>query len=97
MQRPAARARETRRRIRPCLPARRRGHLRPRRPANTGRLLQPRAHLGAAIARGAEIGLCGTCIDARAIHEDQLVDGTRRSTLEELTDWTIWADKVISF
>jgi hypothetical protein len=23
--------------------------------------------------------------------------GIRRSTLEELTDWTIWADKIISF
>ena len=53
--------------------------------------------LGATVAHGAEVALCGTCMDARAIHDDQLVDGTRRSTLEELTDWTIWADKVISF
>ena len=53
--------------------------------------------LGAAIRPGAQVGLCGTCMDARAIHEDQLLDGVRRSTLEELTDWTIWADKIISF
>ena len=53
--------------------------------------------LAAAIRRGAEVGLCGTCMDARAINEDQLVDGAHRSTLEELTDWTIWADKVITF
>ena len=53
--------------------------------------------LGATVAHGAEVALCATCTDARAIHEDQLVEGTRRSTLEELTDWTIWADKVISF
>jgi uncharacterized protein involved in oxidation of intracellular sulfur len=53
--------------------------------------------LGAASAHGAEVGLFGTCIDARAIHEDQLVEGTLRSTLEELTHWTIWADKLISF
>jgi hypothetical protein len=26
-------------------------------------------------------------MDARGIHEDQLVDGVCRSTLEELTDW----------
>jgi len=51
----------------------------------------------AAAHHGAEIGLCGTCMDARAIGEEQLVDGARRSTLEELTDWTIWADKIISF
>jgi hypothetical protein len=26
-----------------------------------------------------------------------LVDGARRSSLEELTDWTLWADKALSF
>jgi len=53
--------------------------------------------VGAAIRHGAEIGLCGTCMDARAIREEQLVDGARRSTLDELTDWTLWADRVITF
>ena len=53
--------------------------------------------VAAAIQRGAEVGLCGTCMDARAIHDDQLIDGTHRSKLEELTDWTLWADKVVSF
>ena len=53
--------------------------------------------LGAVIRHGAQVGLCGTCMDARAIHEEQLVQGTRRSTLDELTDWTLWADKVVTF
>jgi uncharacterized protein involved in oxidation of intracellular sulfur len=53
--------------------------------------------LGAALSRGAEVGLCGTCMDARAIRDEQLLAGARRSTLDELTDWTLWADKVISF
>jgi uncharacterized protein involved in oxidation of intracellular sulfur len=53
--------------------------------------------LAAAIQRGAEVGLCGTCMDARAIREEQLIAGARRSNLEELTDWTLWADKVVSF
>jgi uncharacterized protein involved in oxidation of intracellular sulfur len=53
--------------------------------------------LGAAIHHGAQVGLCGTCMDARAIREEQLVDGAQRSTLEELTDWTVWADKVVTF
>lgn len=53
--------------------------------------------LRAAIQHGAEVGLCGTCMDARAISKNQLVDGTHRSTLGELTDWTIWADKLVSF
>jgi uncharacterized protein involved in oxidation of intracellular sulfur len=53
--------------------------------------------LAAAIRRGAEVGLCGSCTDARAIRENQLVQGARRSNLDELTDWTLWADKVITF
>jgi uncharacterized protein involved in oxidation of intracellular sulfur len=53
--------------------------------------------LTAAVHHGAEVALCGSCMDARAIHEEQLVEGARRSNLEELTDWTLWADKVISF
>jgi len=53
--------------------------------------------LGAAIHHGAEVALCGTCMDARAIGQDQLVAGARRSTLDELTDWTLWADKIASF
>jgi sulfur relay (sulfurtransferase) complex TusBCD TusD component (DsrE family) len=31
------------------------------------------------------------------IRIDWLVDGARRSTLEGLMDWTIWADKVLAF
>jgi len=36
-------------------------------------------------------------MDARAIDDAQLVDGARRSTLEELTDWTFWVDRVITY
>ena len=46
---------------------------------------------------GGEVGLCGTCMDARGIGEDQLVDGARRSTLKELAEWTAAADKVLVF
>ena len=51
----------------------------------------------AAVRHGGEIGCCGTCMDARAFTDEMLVDGARRSTLEEATDWTIWADKVVTF
>lgn len=34
---------------------------------------------------GAEVGLCGTCMDARGIADDQVVENARRSTLKELT------------
>ncbi len=53
--------------------------------------------VASALRRGAEVGLCGTCMDARAIDEDKLVEGARRSSLEELADWTLWADEVITF
>ena len=46
---------------------------------------------------GAKIGVCGTCIDARGIHEKDLVEGALRSTMDELTAWTQWADKVLVF
>jgi uncharacterized protein involved in oxidation of intracellular sulfur len=38
-----------------------------------------------------------TCMDARGITEEELCEGTRRSTLEELTDWTQWADRTLVF
>ncbi len=53
--------------------------------------------LGRAVRNKAEVGVCGTCMDARAIADAELVDGTRRSTLAEQTSWTQWADKVIVF
>ena len=53
--------------------------------------------LKAVRARGAEIGVCGSCMDARGLTDEDLIDGACRSTMEELTDWTIWADKVLVF
>src|SRR3989304_4884007 len=32
---------------------------------------------------GGDIGVCGTCMDARGITETELVEGTHRSTLEQ--------------
>jgi uncharacterized protein involved in oxidation of intracellular sulfur len=49
------------------------------------------------ILHRAQVGCCGTCLDARGITEEQLVDGARRGTLEELTDWTVWADQTLVF
>jgi len=53
--------------------------------------------LAGPLRRGATVGVCGTCMDARGIGEAELVNGTRRSTLDELADWTLWADKVLVF
>lgn len=46
---------------------------------------------------GGEVGLCGTCMDARGLSDEQIVDGARRSTLKELAEWTAAADKVLVF
>ena len=43
------------------------------------------------------VGACGTCMDARGMTDEPLVEGVHRSTMVELTAWTIWADKVITF
>ena len=46
---------------------------------------------------GGQIGCCGTCMDARGVTEIMLVQGAARSTMDELTDWTLAADKVLVF
>lgn len=48
-------------------------------------------------AKQIPIGACGTCLDARAMADEPLVDGAHRSSMAELTAWTIWADKAITF
>lgn len=47
--------------------------------------------------RSGRVGVCGSCMDARAIGEEELAEGARRSSLEELTDWTQWAERVLIF
>ena len=49
------------------------------------------------LIRRGELACCGTCLDARGIEEAGLVAGARRSTLEELTTWTLWAETVLTF
>jgi uncharacterized protein involved in oxidation of intracellular sulfur len=41
--------------------------------------------------------LCGTCMDARAITDAELMEGARRSTMDELAAETLAADKVLVF
>ena len=53
--------------------------------------------LGKVVRSGSAVGVCGTCMDARGIVDAELIEGTRRSTLAELTAWTRWAEKVLVF
>jgi uncharacterized protein involved in oxidation of intracellular sulfur len=52
--------------------------------------------LRGAAKHGAEIGVCGTCMDARGITDAELAEGATRGTLE-LADWTQWAEKTLVF
>ena len=47
--------------------------------------------------RGARIGVCKTCLEARGILDQHLVPAAKRSTLDDLTQWTEEADKVLVF
>lgn len=53
--------------------------------------------IGNAIRHGAQIGCCGTCLDARGMGDGGIVEGASRSSMNELADWTMWADKVVTF
>lgn len=43
------------------------------------------------------VGCCGTCLKARGITDDRIVPGAHHSSLEELTEWVLWAERTISF
>jgi uncharacterized protein involved in oxidation of intracellular sulfur len=41
--------------------------------------------------------LCGACMDARGLSEGEMMDGARRSTMDELVAATLEATKVLVF
>ncbi|EMM0380554.1 DsrE/DsrF/TusD sulfur relay family protein [Pluralibacter gergoviae] len=48
-------------------------------------------------AQSVPVKLCKTCTDGRGITGLTLVDGVEVGTLVELADWTLAADKVLTF
>ncbi len=48
-------------------------------------------------SKGGKIGICGTCMDARGMKPESLVEGAHRGSMDELTCWTQEADKVLVF
>jgi len=57
---------------------------------NLERMLRP-------ILRRGRVLLCGSCMDARGLKETEIVEEAKRSTLDELTQLSVTADKVIVF
>lgn len=49
------------------------------------------------VAGKGQVLLCGTCMDARGIAEAEIMQGARRSNLDELAAATIAAEKVLVF
>jgi uncharacterized protein involved in oxidation of intracellular sulfur len=49
------------------------------------------------VAAAGEVGLCGTCLNARGIGDEELVPGALRKTMNDLAGWTAAADKVLIF
>ena len=58
---------------------------------NIERMLKPLA------GKGAPLGVCGSCMDARGIKAEMLAEGAHRSSMAELTSWTEAANKVLLF
>ena len=53
--------------------------------------------LGLVAKRGADVLLCGTCMDARGMTDEEVMEGARRSTLDELTQATLESQRVLVF
>ena len=56
-----------------------------------------RGHMIKGVARKASVVLCGTCMDARGLTDEELVPGPARGTMAELASMTMDADKVLVF
>jgi uncharacterized protein involved in oxidation of intracellular sulfur len=48
-------------------------------------------------AGAGRVGVCGTGMEARGMTEAELAPGAHKGTLDELAEWTEWADQVLAF
>jgi uncharacterized protein involved in oxidation of intracellular sulfur len=58
---------------------------------NIGRMLK------GLTTKGVEVGTCGSCMDARGFTDTDLADGICRSSMAQLAEWTLAADKTVTF
>jgi uncharacterized protein involved in oxidation of intracellular sulfur len=49
------------------------------------------------LRKNGQVLVCGTCMDARGLTEAELIEGAKRSTMDELTELTFEADKTLVF
>lgn len=53
--------------------------------------------LSRVIRGGGAVLLCGTCMDARGMTESEVIEGAKRSTMDELAAATLAASRVLVF
>jgi uncharacterized protein involved in oxidation of intracellular sulfur len=53
--------------------------------------------LKAVIGKGGQVRTCGTCSEARGIEGLKLIDGVEISTMNQLKDWAVESDKILTF
>ncbi len=53
--------------------------------------------LKAIVNKGGQVKACGTCSEARGMEGLSLIDGVEISTMNQLKEWVIESDKVLSF
>jgi uncharacterized protein involved in oxidation of intracellular sulfur len=53
--------------------------------------------LKSVVSKGGLVRLCGACSEARGIKAIPLLEGAEISTMSQLTQWTVEADKVLVF
>ena len=66
------------------------GQITPQGYYNIERMLKP-------VLRNGQVAVCGTCMEARGVTQDMLAQGVHKGTLEELTEWTLWSDRILDF
>jgi uncharacterized protein involved in oxidation of intracellular sulfur len=58
---------------------------------NVGRMLT------SVVRQGGSVACCGSCLESRGLTADLLLEEVGRSSMQELAEWTIHADQVLTF
>ena len=57
---------------------------------NIGRMIR-------SVAKKGKVGACGACLDARGLSKLSLIENVSRSSMDELAEWIVESEKVLSF
>ena len=53
--------------------------------------------VGSLLKHHGQVAVCGTCMDAPGLKDEELVPGAQRGTLDMLAEWTEWGEQVLVF